>query len=574
MLLRAAVAVSASAVLALGCGRARSTSGAAPPVPELSPAPPAGLLAHRPLANRAAYVPSQCFTNTRAKDGTARNPCYVCHTRSQPPNFADDEDLQLSLELPLSSKRNPWTNLLSPPLARAPRESDADVLEYVRESNYFDTDGSVSLARALAALPPEWDDNGNGRWDGFLPDVEFHFDDRGFDRRPDGTFTGWRAFAYYPFPGTFFPTNGSADDVLVRLDPAFRQDEAGRFDAGIYALNLAVVEALITRADVAIDGVDEAAAGADLDLDGHLGRASRVAFDDARDGQGGTRMHYVGQAGRLQSEGRLPIAVGLFPPGTEFFHTVRYLDVAPDGTVVMAPRLKELRYAKKTRWMTYEQLRRRAEIETRETARTPDRTHHVAWLGELGVVNDQGWSFQGFIEARDGTLRPQSVEESVFCVGCHGGIGVTTDSVFSFGRKLGAPAPARGWYHWSQHDLHGVPEPRRQDGQYEYTLYLEAAGAGDELRSNAEVTGRFFDAEGRLRPEEVARLHADVARLLVPSGARALDLDRAYHAVVLDQSFDRGRDAVLAGGANVLSDPAIGGKTGIERPLVAVGLAR
>jgi hypothetical protein len=119
-----------------------------------------------------------------------------------------------------------------------------------------------------------------------------------------------------------------------------------------------------------------------------------------------------------------------------------------------------------------------------------------------------------------------------------------------------------------------VPEPRRQDGKYEYTLYLDAAGAGDELRSNAEVMSRFFDAEGRLRPAEVERLHGDVTRLLLPSGARALDLDRAYHAVVLDQSFVRGRDAVLAGGANVLSDPIIGGKTGIERPLVALRLAR
>ena len=61
-----------------------------------------------------------------------------------------------------------------------------------------------------------------------MPDVQFAFDDHGYDHHPDGTPTGWRAFAYYPFVGTFFPTNGSADDVLVRLDAALREDDAGQ----------------------------------------------------------------------------------------------------------------------------------------------------------------------------------------------------------------------------------------------------------------------------------------------------------------------------------------------------------
>jgi hypothetical protein len=566
--------LAASGVLAIGCEPTPLASGSLPSSSTPFPAPTAALLAHRPLKNRAAYVPSQCFTNTRGEDGTPKNPCYVCHTRSQPPNFADDEDLQLVLKLPAPARPNPWTNLLSPALARAAPECDADVLQYVQASNYFDAGGNIGFARALDPPPVEWDDNGNGLWDGFVPDVQFRFDNRGFDRLRDGTPTGWRAFAYYPFPGTFFPTNGSADDVLIRLALAFRSDGDGRFDEGIYVVNLAVVEALITEADVAIDPVDETALGVDLDLDGRLGRATRVAFDGAANGRGDTRMRYVGQARLLQQKGQLPIAVGLFPLGTEFFHTVRYLDVGLDGVVTMAPRLKELRYARKTRWMSYEQLKRRALLETHETARTPDGTHRVQWLGELGLSNEQGWYFQGFIEDRDGSLRPQSMEESAFCAGCHGGIGATTDSIFSFGRKLGPGALARGWFHWSQHDLRGIPEPRRRDGQYEYTLYLGSAGAGDELRSNAEVSTRFFDAQGRLCPDEAAGLHADISRLLLPSGARALDLDRAYRAVVLDQSFDRGRDAVLANGTNVLANPVIGSKTGIEQPLVALRLAR
>jgi len=537
------------------------------------PAPPTGLLHVRRLRNTIAYIPPQCFTRTRGDDGRPKNPCYACHTRSEAPNFVNDEDLQVTLRFPVPAANNPWTNLLAPPLARAPAMSDEVVLAYVRETNYFDPDGHIALARALRKPPAAWDGNGNGQWDGFVPDVEFAFDDRGFDHRADGTPTGWRAFAYYPFVGTFFPTNGSADDVLIRLDPALREDGAGHLDAVVYAVNLAVVEALVTRTDVAIDAVDEVALGVDLDLDGRLGRASRVAFDAGRQGRGATRMHYVGRARTLQDGGQFPIAPGLFPLHTEFFHTVRYLDVGSDGVVTMAPRMKEVRYARKAVWMTYDALKAHVELEARAAATNPDRTHGVEWFRESGVANGLGWYFQGFIEAQDGALRPQSLEESAFCEGCHGGIGATVDGVFSFARKVRGEGPARGWFHWSQHGLGGLPEPRRRDGQYEYTLYLREAGAGDELRSNAEVLGRFFDGRGELRPEEVNALHSDIARLLVPSPSRALDLDRAYRAVVLEQSFDRGRDAVLAPSRNVDAHPVVGGRTGIERPVVAMRLA-
>ena len=544
-----------------GC-RAKPVTKATADAGVSGPAPPTGLMHVRRLRNSIAYIPPQCFTKTLGDDGKPKNPCYACHTRSEAPNFVNDEDLQVNLKLPVPGAHNPWTNLLSAPLGHASPSSDEAVLQYVRQSNYFDADGRVALARVLEKPPSAWDGNGNGHWDGFVPDVEFAFDDRGFDHRPDGTVTGWRAFAYYPFVGTFFPTNGSADDVLIRLDPALREDDAGGFDAVAYSVNFAVVEALVRRADVAIDPVDEASLGVDLDLDGRLGRATRVAFDDARDGRGGTRMGYVGRARALQKGGQFPIAPGLFPLHTEFFHTVRYLDVGPDGVVTMAPRMKEVRYARKAVWMTYDAVKAHVELEANATATNPERTHGVEWFREAGVGNGLGWYFQGFIEDSDGSLRPQSLEESAFCEGCHGGIGATTDGIFSFARKMSA-GQARGWFHWSQHDLRGIAEPKRKDGQFEYALYLREAGAGDELRSNSEVLGRFFDDHGELRPDEVKALHSDIARLLLPSPARALDLDRAYRAIVLEQSFDRGRDAVLAASPNVLATPSVGGKTGI-----------
>jgi hypothetical protein len=446
-----------------------------------------------------------------------------------------------------------------------------DVLAYVRRSNYFAEDGSPALARALESPPPEWDIDHDGLWGGYKPDVWFRFDDRGFDHRPDGTPTGWRAFAYYPFPGTFFPTNGSADDVLIRLDAVLQQDRNGRFDARVYELNLAIVEALVARRDVLVDPVDEAALGIDVDLDGRLGRATRVASDAAPDGKGGTLMRYAGKAGEEQAAGRTAIAPGLFPVGTELFHTVRYLDVDSAGNVGMAPRMKEVRYARKVSYLGYEALRGRAAADVREQAKARDGSRRVNWLGERGIDNGQGWVFEGYIEDKDGSLRPQSREETVFCAGCHGGIGATTDTIFSFPRKLGAKAMARGWFHWSQRDLRGLPEPKRSDGRYEYTFYLEQAGAGDELRENREVVRRFFDARSELRPAEVRRLHADVARLLLPSPERALDLDRAYRAIVEEQSFAFGRDAVLATSEHVYEVAPIHRPTGIR---VAVAGAR
>jgi hypothetical protein len=459
------------------------------------------------------------------RGGAPRNPCYACHVHGEPPNYVDDAALQLVWSLPSAARDNAWTNLFSPPVQRVARLSDDAILSYVRAGNYFDERGNIALAETLRAVPVAWDLDHDGHWGGYVPDVWYRFDDAGFDHRPDGAPSGWRAFAYYPFLGTFFPTNGSADDVLIRLDPVLRQDAAGRLDSRVYVLNLAIVESLIKRADVPIEESDEAAIGADLDLDGKLGKATRIAYDGG-DGAGATRMRYVGKARGDVNE--FPIAPGLFPLRTELFHSVRYLDAVADAVgsasthVAMAPRMKELRYAKKTRWLGYAALK-----------------GHAA---------------------------------AVFCVGCHGGVGATTDGVFSFPRKLGGSGGARthanGWFHWSQRDLRGLAEPRRSDGSYEYTRFLTENGAGDELRENTEVLARFFDANGALRPGAVARLHADVSTLLLPSAQRALDLDRAYKAIVDEQSFVRGRDAVLAPAQHVYAHPPLGQRTGVE---VAIG---
>jgi hypothetical protein len=213
-------------------------------------------------------------------------------------------------------------------------------------------------------------------------------------------------------------------------------------------------------------------------------------------------------------------------------------------------------------------LKASAAADAVETTESTTGAREGLWQNDHGITNKHGWYFQGFVEAADGSLRPQSYEETVACAGCHGGIGATTDGIFSFAHKLPASAPARGWLHWTQHDLRGLPEPRRADGEYEYTTYLRENGAADDFRENKEAQARFFDGAGRLRQGAVAALHKDVATLLVPSAARALDLDRGYRAIVAEQGFSRDRDApgTTRASANVYADAPGGKPTGVRSP--------
>lgn len=549
------------------------------------------------LGNRFAYIPPQCFT--QVADGPAlhaQNPCYVCHADAAPPNFASQPEVQLTYDFPQAfagaQPRNVWRNVfrdLRGPIAEI---GDAEVRAYVNRDNYragavpedarrgdaaavrprvetcgdpVRTEGctdaaSNALARSLAQLPAAWDVDGDGRWAGYVPDAYFDFDERGFDRAPDGVRSGYRTFAYYPLPGAFMPSNGSFDDVLIRLPLLFRRDGSGREDYRMYAINLAVVEAMIKRADVAIEAADERTIGVDLDRDGVLGEARRVRYAFVA---GEPRsMSYVGAAREAQLRGELPIAPGLFPAGTEFLHSVRYLAAGDDGSVRAAPRMKELRYARKSRWASYAELRDGALREAKEAVLNPDRAELFLGDAERGLSNQIGWVYQGFIEDQRGELRPQTHEETLSCMGCHGGLSATEDSAFAFPRKL-QTGPAFGWFapRWGQDFV--AADPLRADGEPEYATYLKLNPEGDGYRSNDEVHAKFFDAAGRERAAAFEKLASDASALLVPSAARALQLNKAYWVLVREQSFHDGRDAVLAPRTRALRDVTAGTATGI-----------
>jgi hypothetical protein len=522
---------------------------------------------HR-LDNETPHITSQCYTKTEDGTGQVYNPCFSCHTTSVRPNYLNDSDLQQAYDFPAPAEENPWKNLFKDRRAEIAAISDADMRAYLRESNYFDTQGQIIPAMRLAELPADWDYNNDGRWDGFVPDVWFNFDDEGFDHAPDGTPTGWRAFGYYPFLGTFWPTNGSTDDVLIRLAAPFRKNLAGDNDPLVYKTNLAIVEALIREQDIPIEPVDEAAlGGVDLDKDGIIGTARLVKYDWAP--LEGRTMSYVGRALRAQEAGRVHLAARLYPEGTEFFHTVRYIDIDEEsGANQLAARMKEVRYMKKLFWMSYADLDQRMAAELKEKHDFPERIRAFRGNIESGLGNDQGWMLAAMIEDAEGQLRPQSYEELAFCVGCHSGLGATTDSTFAFPRRFGADSFQRGWYHWSQKGLRGTPERLREDGQGDYAFYLATNGAGDEFRENQEVRARFFDAQGQLKADMQEALRQDIAVLLEASPERAMTLNKAYRVIVREQSFAEGRDATVIPAENVHEFVSRGTSTGVTEPVL------
>jgi hypothetical protein len=525
--------------------------------------------------NRLAYIPPQCFTRTQDTDSApVQNPCYVCHADTSEPNYNSQPELQLAYAFPQAESGhdvvNHWSNLFKDRSAEMAALPDAEIRQYVNQDNYLDASGQIILAHKLASLPAAWDANRDSAWNGYVPDVYMNFDNQGFDRAPDGHATGWRTFAYYPFPGAFMPTNGAFDDVLIRLPLAFRQTSAGVENLNIYAINLALVESLMKRTDIPIPAADETTLGVDLDNDGKLATATKIAYH--WNPTSGDFMYFVGRAKDELAAGHLHLAAGLFPEGTEFLHSVRYLAVDPNGNVVPAPRMKELRYSRKKYWMSYADLQLLAKREAKDKVLNPDQPELYGGDSEHGLNNSVGWTYQGFIEDKNGNLRPQSYEETLFCMGCHTGLSATEDGIFAFPRKL-IYGTANGWYHWGSSVPGTLPDATRRDGKLEYTTYLLNNGAGDEFRANTEVKAKFFNADGSPNTAMFDALAKDANVLLLPTAQRAIALDKAYRLLVKEQSFALGRDAMLAPAANVWKEVVQDRATGVGTAQISPRLA-
>lgn len=512
------------------------------------------------INTRASYITSMCYTKTKdERTGVISNPCYSCHTKGKIPNYFNDTNLQKEYSFPEEVLKNPFSNLFKDRSDKVATISDMDILSYVRESNYFNKEGDILLQERLPS-----------NWKGYRPDCYYNFDNEGFDRNKLGDYTLWRAFRYYPFLGTFWPTNGSTDDVLIRLDKNFSLDSEGAFNKDIYKLNLAIVEALIKQKEIAINEVNESLYGIDIDNNGKIDKATKISPNI---------VSYAGYAGILLKANKVHLAKGLFPIGTEFLHSVRYIDWNERTEHIdISPRMKELRYAKKREWLTYSQIDRVAKAELWETQINDTSQGVLATFRgnyEEGLQNNLGWIYQGFIEDRKGVLRPQTHEETIGCMGCHSHLGATTDSIFSFARKfkgINKTDKLYGWNHWTQKGLIGIPEPKadylNHHNIYEYSFYLQQNHSANEFRNNDEVKNKFFNASGRVNSKMIESLHDDISLLLFPSKKRALNLNKGYKVMVEEQSYIDGRDANIKPMKNIFKKVDKGAKTSINRVIV------
>ena len=472
------------------------------------------------LTNPEAVIPPQCYTKT---DGQF-NPCWVCHVEAQGLNHKSDWSLQKEYAFSDAGLKNQWSNLFTDFSADISKINDEAMLSYIQQDNYTPFKEAISRDRKYAV---------------WKPDVDLHagFDKEGF--AVDGSW--WRAFRYKPFLGTFWPTNGATDDVMIRLPKEFYTDSNGNTSKAIYKINLAIIEASLASGpgrtnvvDRVIEPIDETIAGIDLNGDGQLSESV-------------TRMvkipeFFVGAASKRQ------VRRNLYPRGVEFLHTVRYLD--PEQPNFLSKRMKEVRYSIK-----YKETDRDAVnvyYEKEENNKDENILPRFQGVGYAGFVNEIGWRFQGFIENKSGQLRAQTDQEHYFCMGCHSNIGVTADQTFGFPRKVPGSAG------WGAIDYAGIPDvPQLGHSKPEILTYFERLGGGDEFRNNDEIIERFFE-NGQVNEAEVLRASVDgdldIRHLILPSKQRAYALNKAYMVLVEQQRFEQGRDPIIKTPENVFAE--------------------
>ncbi len=386
---------------------------------------------YKPGFNPDPAIPAQCWIETGY--GT-QNACKYCHTDyltriGHGNNFPIGED-QVLFSFP-SPKLNliNWKNITHPQeiVARlqaegipVPEAGDAANLDWVRRDNWRE-----AYARGRRVQDDSWNNPANRDSDLQLlpalnPDDLYPWKEAdptdggrhgfvsadGFVMNAKAECTGWRAVNFFPY-AIFTPLTGSVSGIYIRLPRPFREKD-GRFDKETYVRNLDLLETQIKNL-----GTD--------------------------------RTHYHGDAANIALD------KGFYPVGTEFAHPLHYVDLNADGERgsqldgvaaetgesfefpgTRSRRVKEIRYMYKWKAVTLADI-----APAEEEAEAVQGKEWKGWID-----NGAGWILVGFIERRDGDLRPQTTEELMQCLGCHSAVGNTVDAVWSFQRKLPGDA---GW---------------------------------------------------------------------------------------------------------------------------------
>lgn len=471
------------------------------------------------MENYEAVVTSMCYTKHEHK----YNPCYVCHQdikQDGRANKMNDGELQNEYAFSDVGVTNHWTNLFIDRTEKILQISDEKILEYINTENY-------------TGLKPMLEKHD---FSGYIPDLEnYHlganaFNTDGFAK--DGS--GWVAFNYKPLPSTFWPVNGSTDDVLIRLDKPFRENTKGELSTIAYKFNLAILEAAIKNLEkISVDSLDESEVGTDLNNDGKLSIVTSIDRPS----------HYVGGALNI------PVETFLYPQYTEFLHTVRYIGTDEENGIYNAPRMKELRYMiKKQSYHESGDALDKSELAFLYDLEWQEKSK--GWLPqynsllEKGIDNKYGWWIQGFIEDENGDLRPQSYEETFFCMGCHTTLGTTIDQTFSFARKIDG---AKGWGYIDLKSMIDAPNVGESEG--EILTYFKRVGGGNEFRIKNDIHDKFY-TDGVLDVDKVKEVDS-VYELITPTHKSALKMNKAYKVLVESQDFIHGRDGNAAPVENV-----------------------
>lgn len=478
--------------------------------------PALAYIEHNEIYNGESVIPPQCYTKTNGEN----NPCYACHQSysddKNRPNVMGDGSLQGDYEFSELGVKNHWKNLFVDRRPLIKEISDSQIIQWINQDNY-----SSFIERQ----------KNDKDWRGEItPIKDLAFPEKAFDelgRARDGSH--WVAFNYKPFPSTFWPTNGSTGDAMIRLAEEFRQVQ-GQFSEDIYFANLGLVELTMKQIDsVSIPAVSELAIGEDINGDNKLTKSVTHVVK---------RSHYLGDAKDIA------LAYMLYPQNTEFLHTVRYIGVDENGDIYNAPRMKEVRYMKKHNFKSKQSLSTAYYREAKE--KHFEKLPQTRFIGDKGFNNNFGWTINAYIENQEGELRQQHSQELAFCNGCHKSVGSTFDQTFSFPRKVEG---AKGWGYINLANQTDVPNLGEQQG--EFLTYLDRVGGGDEFRQNKEMLARWFTADGEVDTAKVTSVKS-LYELITPSARRALDLNKAYTTIVKEQSYLFGRDATLTEATNVL----------------------
>jgi hypothetical protein len=385
---------------------------------------------YKPSFNEEPAIPAQCWIETGY--GT-QNACKYCHTNylaeiGHGNNFpiADDQILY-SFPTP-ALNRILWQNIIHPGnidkrlKAEGILVPNLDDVDYVRYDNWLpafmkgrkggndewlnhdDPDNRYALFPSLDPrhlFPFNKDNPTSNGLHGFV-------DPNGFVRDEQKGYTGWRAVNFFPY-GIFTPLTGSVSGIYIRLPMEFRMQN-GVFNAEVYSKNLDLLEKNVKNRS--------------FDEKQYFGDASNLNVNKGFYPVGtefAHPLHYVD----LFADGEF----GVNPDG---LIAKNIIDYEFPGT--RSKRIKEMRYMYKWKEVDLEEI-------ALEEDSIPDSadSEFELFIGREGqgwVDNGAGWILAAFIENRQGELRPQTTEELTQCIGCHAKVGNTVDAVWSFQRKL------------------------------------------------------------------------------------------------------------------------------------------